>query len=146
MPLAGYQPARREISFGAESFHVKGLALTEISVLVREHFPDLDAVFDLFQSGLQGMDAQQFQSMALMVVSQAPGLAANIIALAAGEGTAEDAAQLPAPVQIKALVEIGDLTFKDVGGPKKAMELITALLRKTEVTKAITKARAKKAG
>jgi hypothetical protein len=141
MPLAGYQPARREIKVGAESFHVRGLGLTDISVLVREHFPDLDAVFDLFQSGFDGMDAEQIQNLAMVVVSQAPGLAANIIATAAGEGDASDAEQLPAPVQIKALVDIGDLTFQDVGGPKKGLELVMALLQKTEVQKVITKAR-----
>ena len=146
MPLAGYQPARREITFEGGSFAVKGIALNEISILVREHFPDLDAVFDLFHSGMQGMDATEIQQLAMVAVSQAPGLAANIIALAAGEGDASDAAKLAAPVQVKALIEIGDLTFKDVGGPKKALELITALLRKTEVTEMITKARAKKAG
>lgn len=144
MPLAGYQPARRAIEIGTDSFHVKGLGLSDISILVREHFPDLDAVFDLFQAGSADLNIEQMQKLAMVVVSQAPGLAANIIALAAGEGDASDAEKLPAPVQVKALIEIGDLTFQDVGGPKKGLELIVALLNKTEIQKAITKA--KKAG
>jgi hypothetical protein len=137
MPLAGYQPETREIEVGATSFHVKGLAVTEIAVLMREHFPDLDAVADLFTHGIDKLDAQQFQGIALTLITQAPGLVANVIALAAGEGDASDAVKLPVPVQVKALYEIGDLTFRDVGGPKKCWEIVAALLRKSEMSQKV---------
>ena len=146
MPLAGYQPETRDVALGAGNhFKVRGLSLTDIAVLVREHFPDLDAIVDLF-NGVEEMTTDQFQPLALSVISQAPGFVANVIALAAGEGDATDAAKLPGPVQVKALLEIGTLTFADVGGPKKAVEMIASLLGKTEVMKKVTKLRAKKTG
>ncbi len=144
MPLAGYQPATLEVPLaGGNSFHVRGLSLNDISVLVREHFPDLDALAGLFD-GFDTLTVDQFEPLALSLVSQAPGFVANAIAVAAGEGTAADAEQLPGPTQVKALLEIGDLTFIDVGGPKKAWEMIAGLLTRTQVKKALTKVKTAK--
>lgn len=143
MPLAGYQPEHRVIQIGTtNSFQVRGLGLNDVAVLVREHFPDLESLFELF-GNLEQMDAQKMQPLVLSVVSNAPGFAANVIALAAGEGSAEDAERLPFPIQVQALLDIGELTFNDVGGIKKAMELIAALLKKTEVSNKITKTTAR---
>lgn len=143
MPLAGYQPEYRIIQIGTtNSFQVRGLGLNDVAVLVREHFPDLEALSDLF-GNLDEMDAQKMQPLVLSLVSNAPGFAANVIALAAGEGDASDAEKLPFPIQVQALLDIGELTFNDVGGIKKAMELIAALLKKTEVSNKITKTTAR---
>lgn len=133
MPLAGYQPQTREIQLGGDnSFVVQGLSLNKIAVLIREHFPDLDTLVVLFQ-GFETMSADQFQPLALSLVSQAPGFVANVIALAAGEGDASDAEKLPGPVQVKALVTIGELTFSEVGGVGKSLETIAGLLKTTKV-------------
>jgi hypothetical protein len=139
MPLAGYQPERRTISLsGGQSFDVTGLSLNHVAVLMREHFPDLDAIFDLF-ANIDRMTKDDFAPLAMAVVSQAPGFAANVIALAAGEGTAEDAVKLSGAVQVKALTEIAELTFAEVGGVGKALEMVTGLLRKKGVREALSK-------
>jgi hypothetical protein len=145
MPLAGYQPEQREISLANGSFHVRGLSLPDVAVLMREHFPDLEAVFDLFQ-GSEKMQPEQWEGLALSVISNAPGFAANVIALAAGEGSAEDAARLPAPVQLKTLMEIGHLTFVDVGGPGKAWEIVAGLLKNKAAMQAVKKVQDTRAG
>lgn len=146
MPLAGFQPETRKVSTGGgNSFDVKGLSLNEIAVLIREHFPDLDAIVDLFQ-GVNLKDDDQLRPLLLSVVSQAPGFAANVIALAAGEGSASDAEKLPGPVQVKALLDIGELTFADVGGVGKAWEMIAGLLSKTGLTKKLSQATTKNLG
>lgn len=130
MPLAGYQPEQRVIPINASnSFTVRGLGLNDIAVLVREHFPDLHTLFDLFNT-VGDLEPERLRPLIISVVSQAPGFAANVIALAAGEGDASDAERLPIPVQIQALMDIGQLTFTDVGGIKKAMEVVAALLKK----------------
>lgn len=141
MPLAGFQPEQREIALGGgNSFHVRGLSLNDVAVLIREHFPDLDAIVDLF-TGIDKLTQDQFQPLAVSVVSQAPGFVANVIALAAGEGDATDAAKLPGPIQIKALMTIGDLTFTEVGGVKKSVEMIAALLQTTGLNLKLSKAK-----
>lgn len=138
MPLAGYKPETRVVALGGDNtMIVRGLSLSDVSVLVREHLPDLDAVFDLFQ-GIETMTPEQFRPLALSIASQAPGFAANVIALAAGEGSASDAERLPAPVQVQALLDIGELTFSEVGGVKKFGEMVASLLMKTDMKKKFT--------
>lgn len=139
MPLAGYQPETREIELSkGNSFHVKGLSLNDLTVLIRVHFDDLDALFDLFDNA-ERLEVKDLQPLAISVVSNAPGFAANVISLAAGEGSASDAERLPFPVQVKALLEIGELTFTEVGGVGKAMELLAGLLKKTNLTSSLKK-------
>lgn len=140
MSLKGYQPETRVIQLaGDNSFAVRGLSLVDVSVLVRQHFPDLDAIADLFFNGIDKLTPAQIQSLALVLVSQMPGLAANLIAMAAGEGDASDAEKLPLPTQVKALLEIGDLTFNEVGGVKKGVEMIATLLTNTNAKTRLSK-------
>lgn len=132
MPLAGYTPENRVIQIGpTNSFVVRGLSLNDVAVLVREHFPDLEALFDLFGNADQ-ITTDSLEPLVMSVISQAPGFAANVIALAAGEGDASDAEKLPFPIQVQALLDISELTFTEVGGIKKAVGLIAGLLKKTD--------------
>jgi hypothetical protein len=140
MPLAGYQPETRIVKAGKTAFEVRGLALNDVAVLIREHFPDLDAIVDLV-SDFGSITTADMQPLVAAMVSQTPGLAANIIALAAGEGDAADAEKLPGPVQMKALLDIGELTFTDVGGVGKAWETVAALLRSKEAMAKLSQTR-----
>ncbi len=138
MPLAGYQPETRTVQIGPQNtMVVRGISLTDLAVLIREHMPDMDAVFDLFKS-VDTMKVEDLQPLILTVVTQAPGLAANVIALAAGEGDASDAAKLPMPVQVAALLDIGSLTFTEVGGVGKFTEMVAALLKTKTMSKVLT--------
>ncbi len=138
MPLAGYKPESKTISVGAgNSFDVKGLSLMDLATLIRVHMPDMEAVFDLV-SGVEVQAIDELQPVVIAIVSQAPGLAANVIALAAGEGDASDAEKLPAPIQVQALVEIGHLTFAEVGGVGKAWEMVADLLKTTKKNPVLT--------
>lgn len=132
MALSNYTPESREIVLKGGSFTIRGLGLEDVSVLVREHLPDIEALFTL----LQNANAVQHADMlpiAHALVSQAPGFAANVIALACGEPDAvEHAKKIPAPVQIDLIMQIGDMTFSEVGGVKKSLELIVALLQKNK--------------
>lgn len=141
MPLAGYQPETREVQIGkGQSVALRGLSLNHLAVLIREHFPDIDGIVELFQ-GKVDFKKTSIDAVVLAVVSQAPGLAANLIALAAGEGDASDAEKIPGPVQVKILTVIGELTFTEVGGVGKAMEMLAALLKRKEVTAVLAKVR-----
>ena len=134
MSLSGYVPATREIAIdGANSFAVKGLALNHLAVLIREHFPDLDGIWTLVANA-HSLDGDQFMNVALAVVSQAPGLAANVIALAAGEGSAKEAEALPVGVQLNALVAIIELTFTEPGSVGKSLGTVARLLSMMKAT------------
>lgn len=143
--LSDFQVERRELAYKGGSFHVEGLSLESFAVLVRTHLQDLEALFDLFEhsENLQGADIQR---LAIAVLEEAPGFAANVIALAAGEpDAAPKAAKLPGPVQLEALAAIGELTFTEVGGVKKFLPTVAKLLGVTDMTAVVKRVTRKKA-
>lgn len=128
MSLAAYQPPRVEVELGEETVSVSGLSLESITTLVRTHLPDLEALFDLMQAG-DNLKGEDVMKLAAALVSQAPGFAANVIALGCGEpDQVAQAEKIPGPKQMELLVTIGNLTFQEVGGVKKSWEMITGLL------------------
>lgn len=134
MGLNNYTPERHEFVLKGGSFSVRGLSLEDVSRLVNHHLPDIEALFDLFTSGRSLDTDTDLRPLVMSVVREAPGFAANLIALASDEPeSAQQAATLPAPVQIDAIMKIGDMTFSEVGGIKKGMESIAALLTKANV-------------
>lgn len=137
MGLNNYIPQRHAFDLQGGSFSVRGLSLEDVSRLIATHLPDLEALYDLFASNkINSTSDEQFENLIKTLVIEAPGFAANVIALAADEpDTAKQAAMLPFPVQIEALMKIGDMTFTDVGGLGKGMESIAALLKKANLTK-----------
>lgn len=132
MTLANYKAESREVVLKGGSFKIEGLSLEHVAVLVREHLPDIEALFDLFQNSNKVGNAD-YLSAIQAIVTQAPGFAANVIALASGEpDSAPIAAKLPFPVQVDVITKIGDMTFSEVGGVKKSLELIVGLLAKNK--------------
>jgi hypothetical protein len=146
MSLANYKPPSRDVPLGDTSLHLEGLSLEHIAILVREHLPDLEALLEVFTSA-GAKDVEDFKKIAFALVTQAPGFVANLIALSAGEpDSAEQAMKISAAKQIEILLAIGDLTFTEVGGIKKALEMVAGLLSAMNVKKeALTATTTKKA-
>jgi hypothetical protein len=129
MGLSNYKPESRLIELKGGSFNVEGLSIEDVSVLVREHLPDLDALFEIFQNA-NIKTSDELLPVVKSIVSQAPGFAANLIAIASREpDSAAQASRIPAPKQIEIIMTIGDMTFTEVGGIKKSWELIAGLLK-----------------
>lgn len=129
--LADYNLPSREFVTEGGSFSVKGLSVVDFNVLVRTHFADLEALFDLFaqKDRLENADVT---ALCLAAVESAPGFVANVIALAAGEPHAAPVVQrMSAPFQVLILEAVGELTFTEVGGVKKFLPVIARLLPKT---------------
>lgn len=131
MALSDYVPARSVVSFKGGEFSVRGLALDDIAVLMRNHLSDINALVDVFGKDVTdeaaiGAVAQH----AIALIREAPGLVANLIALASDEPDSVDhARRLLMPVQVRAIEEIAKLTFEEAGGPKKFFESLMVLLR-----------------
>jgi len=138
MGLHNYTPQRHEVPLGGEnSISVRGLALEDISRLIRHHLPDIESLFELFSSGLAVKD-QEMETLVVAIVKDAPGFAANLIALACDEPTeAKKAELIPFPLQVQAIQKIGDLTFAEVGGIKNGLESIAALLNLDRIKKSL---------
>lgn len=155
MALADYQPESRVINFKSGSFQVFGLGLNEVTTLVRTHLPDLEALWELGDAVLAGkadFGESELAQIASAFADQAPGFVANVIALASREtdehGNVLEAAitaasKLSIGLQVHALMAIGEVTFAEVGGIKKAWESVAGLLtakgNKTAMTKVLQK-------
>jgi hypothetical protein len=131
MSLADYKPARSTVSFKGGEFSVRGLALEDITVLMRNHMSDIDNLVDVFSRNMTDTEASTVAIQhAIALVKEAPGLVANLIALASDEPDSVDSARtLAMPLQIRAVQEIAKLTFEEAGGPKKFFESLMVLLR-----------------
>lgn len=139
MAFSDYQPERRAVTVkGQELGQVQGLSLESLATLVQTHLPDMEAVVEIFDRNNAGqlVTAQEWLKLAVPLISQAPGLAANIIAIAGDEPTAAPMIQKwPGSVQAAALFDIFELTFSEVGQVKKLVGLI-ATIKQTSSTPA----------
>lgn len=121
--LAGYKPATREVELpDGGSIAVRGLSLTDITSIYRNHAGDLGLWFER----LGGQEVAVEASMVEALVTTAPTLVAELVGLAGG-ADAEIAATLPMAVQIDALTKIGELTFTRDMPPKKVLETVLRL-------------------
>lgn len=146
MALSDYQPERREVVLnGKPLFTVEGLSFDGLEKLIRTHIADMEGIFDLILVGDKPSDTlnASLASMALALVTKAPGLTANIIAIASGEEVTDKliatARRLPFPLQVEALVTIGQLTFEENGGVKKSVESLFSLLSRLRAAGTPTK-------
>lgn len=134
--LADYTPPSREFSTQGGSFTVEGLSLQAITVLVRTHLADMEALFDVF-SQKERLENADVMELCMAAVESAPGFVANVIALAAGEPNAAPVVmRMSAPFQAEILEAVGELTFNEVGGVKKFLPVVERLLPKTAGLKA----------
>ncbi len=147
MALRAYTPERREVSTskGQVLADVRGLSLEDVSVLIREHLPDLEALVDLFRNdeARAAMSAKDYGSLFLPVITQAPGFVANVIALAADEPNGAKKIQddkWPLSVQVAAIAVVWELTVSEIGEVKKLLGIVTALREMKAKGKGITKA------
>ncbi len=131
MSLADFQPARETVAFKGGEFSVRGLALDDVAVLMRHHMSDIDALVNAFASDTTPeMASTVVVQHAITLIKEAPGLVANLIALASDEpDSVDNARRLGIAVQVRAIEAIAKLTFDEAGGPKKFVESLVNLLR-----------------
>lgn len=135
MSLADFQPERETVEFKGGSLSVRGLSLDDVTTLLRHHLDDLDAILEMYARDVDPNFASAATAQyAIKLVREAPGLVANIIALANDQPDyADNARRLPLPVQIELLKAIGRLTFEEVGGAKKFFESLATLMGSMQV-------------
>ena len=130
MALADFTPDKVTVPLGkTASVDVRGLGIQDFSQLMHVHLDDLAGLIDIYEkSGGNFTEAGMLQFV-LRLVTDAPGLVAHAIALAADEPTLVDkASSLPIPVQLKLVQTIGTLTFEDFGGARKTRARLENLL------------------
>jgi hypothetical protein len=115
------------------SFDVRGLSLSDITVLVGFHKERLTELFDQFAikdaNGLKQLSPDASLDFGATALTAAPLLVAHVIAMAEERPHGQDPAisvalKLPVDVQIDAIEKILKLTFSTEGGPKKVLETV----------------------
>jgi hypothetical protein len=128
MALADYVVQRRDVSDfnGKVIATVRGLNFEDISRLVRNHLTELTMVFhSATTDGKLLPENIDMNSLMFSLVIKAPDTAGLMLALGCDEPDAiEKAKVLPAPLQLKILGEIANLTFEDVGGPLAFLAMV----------------------
>lgn len=122
-----------------EFFTVRGLALSDISRLIRVRAHDIEGFFQKFmverEQVMSSLDPQVASKMSATkfgtdLLTKAPDLAAEIIACASDEPTlAHKVKRMPFPTQLDALEKITALTFIEEEGAKKAIETVMRALK-----------------
>jgi hypothetical protein len=132
MSLADFKPETKTIKGRNYEFTVRALSFTDLSALIRLHYTDLEALFTIYEQEAVtgGMSTISMGRYATGLIKDAPGLVSHIIARAADEPEMVDTAgRLPLLAQVDSLQAIGKLTFEEVGGAKKLMERMMALVK-----------------
>ncbi len=136
MALADLLPQPETVQIGKGTVEVRALTLIDISTLLRIHSADLEEAAALFSELQSAPTERGAVHMILEIVTKAPGLAANIIAIAAGEDDAADLVErLPMTAQVEILQVVARLTFDDYGGPGKFWAVLSSLLGGLGVTR-----------
>lgn len=121
MSFADYKPATAEVEFSGGKASLRGLSTDDIAIIIKTHLPDAEQLFAMYQADAANVFAGgDAQDLVMKLIMDAPSLVAGVIANAAGEPGAIDIIRaMPFPLQVDALLKIGDLTFVEAGGAKK---------------------------
>lgn len=149
MSLKNYLvPTRDQKLPDGSTFAVRGVTPEDLMILMARH---KETVIELFQTEIVNTDAQGFTAddinrLGTAIMTKAPHVLAEVIALTSDEGieVAATVRKLPLSVQILALNDIIELTMTNEGGGKKLMETVLTTISKT--VGSLTQERLSKAG
>lgn len=130
MALADYEPERVVIEHkGKPLISVRGLNFNDTSVLVRNHLADLRIILKAYRDQKSLPDDLDIEALVMRLLTDAPILAARMIAIACDEPHGEhNAKQLSVSLQVHIISEIARLTFEDVGGPLAFVGLVARIV------------------
>jgi len=127
--MSDFIPTTRDVLRDGEPLmRVRGLNLSDISVLVNRYFSELKLLFSMLQDAPVQEIVPRLLSSDFLVrfVTEVPGFAAVLISMGC-DGLYSEAgcAKMPIGIQMRAIELICALTLEDAGGPNA----LAALLR-----------------
>ena len=113
-------------------FSVRGLSLDDLTYILQRHAVEVSQIVSTIEAKKGEIGNDLLSEMAVGLIQSAPDVAAEVIAVAAGElDQVTKVRMLPFPVQLDAMEKIGNLTFEVYGGPKKVLEAVIRLAKGT---------------
>jgi hypothetical protein len=147
-------PVGKDESGVEQAFYVRGINLEDLAGIVEDHGTALVSIYDRFTRkpepvGYDPVTGEEIYAedtaasgvgdIMTFALRQSPALAADIISRASrGVVSRQVAHELPATVQMDALVALGELTFRSDDDLKKFLAAATKML--TGFAKAVAKA------
>lgn len=133
MALRNYTIPTKTIPLpGGESFTVTGISFNSLADLFTRAKDEMLEAMELYD-GMANSGEITNEALGLALIQQLPHLAAKVIATAANEPDAEtQAAALPLPTQVEALVSIAELTFTEPDALKKFVGHVQKMIAATK--------------
>jgi hypothetical protein len=118
---------------GEKVLTVRGLSTQDLTIAIRTHKDSLTKAFSFVEERFD--DDQSLTEFGMELMEQFPDLVALLIALAADmPDRAGEVLRLPAPLQLKLMEAIYELTIEDTGGLQDFLQNVFALLNRMKVT------------
>lgn len=127
----------QEIKWGREGnekvLTVRGLSTQDLTIAIRTHKDSLTKAFQMAEGRLENnSDLSEF---GLELMEQFPGLVAQLIALATDKpDRAGEIERLPAPVQLRLMLAVYELTIEDTGGLQDFLQQVFVILDRIKAT------------
>jgi hypothetical protein len=142
MSLRNITIPKREVPVGDEKFTVTGVSADQVFGLYHRHRAELGTLFDNL-AGRGTVEAGAVLNSVEGIVTQFPVVVAETIAMASGvkadspnwDEEIEIARSLPLPVQVDALIKIGELTFSADMPPKKFFALLVGMIQQMNLSR-----------
>lgn len=136
MALADLVTETRTITVGENEFKVHGLSFASLSHLVTGGFrEEIAGLIEILKPLLEGKENVDITEIIHELFPRAPTLSARLIAVAADAPDLWDRVyNLPIPVQLEALLAVGDLTFTGGHSLKNFVGDLTRLMTRATQT------------
>lgn len=135
---------RTKIEVGGGSFEVRGIALGDILLALKDFGPQMALLYARITADPEHFREADIQTIIFGLVQEFPELVAAIIALASDDfdpKTIAQARRLPLPKQVEAVEAIFGLTFTSEAEVGKLLESLARMLERVTETLAMAKAR-----
>lgn len=112
---------------------VRGLSTQDLTIAIRTHKDSLTKAFQMAEGRLD--DNSDLSEFGLELMEQFPGLVAQLIALATDKSDrAGEIERLPAPVQLRLMLAVYELTIEDTGGLQDFLQQVFVILNRIKAT------------
>lgn len=135
MPLLDFEIRKEPVTYQGKVTEVRGIALFDITTLVRHHLADMNKLFDMYDKPEQrNLALAQTAEFALRIVDEVPDLVAALIIRACDEDESDEKVvahvrRLPIGLQVELVRKIIELTVEDAGGAKKLFDNLVKMMR-----------------
>lgn len=140
MSLRDFVIRKEEVMHRGGSMEVRGIALFDISDLMRNHLAEMNHLFSLY-SNLESRDTAIAQGMqfAARIVDEVPKLVTAIIIRACDEDESDEALvkhvqRFPIGLQVELVRKVIELTVEEAGGAKKLFDSLVTMVNTVKPT------------